>query len=121
MDGPFTMTRNKWQITPLERIEKSIEEVKGEIQIAESEKNLEYIRDLAKTIKALEEEKANRKERVRKIKTKRNELVNQLSRLRDKKFSWERNNKMEKVWKEISEIDKELGPFRNYDQPIYLG
>lgn len=121
MEGPFTIIRNKWQITPLERIENAIEEVKKEIQIKKSEKNIEEIKELLKTIKVLEKERANRKKRVREMKTERQELINQLSHLRNKKISSERNNKMEGIWNKINEIDNDLGPYRNHDQTFYLG
>lgn len=58
MDGPFKVTRNKWQETPLERIQRSIDEIKEEIKTKKLKSSDSGVfQDLSKTLKTLEIEK----------------------------------------------------------------
>lgn len=121
MNGPFVINRNKWQRTPLERIEQAIEEIKEEIKMEDSKtNNSRIIEDLSKTLETLEEEGVNLKIRVRKLKIKRETLIGNLTWMRRNKFDSEKNNKIQKIFKKITKIDKELGPYRNHDTRFYL-
>lgn len=62
MDGPFTVIRNKWQRTPLERIDDAICEVRNVLSKIESEKNVSEhkVQDLKITICTLKIERETR-------------------------------------------------------------
>lgn len=116
MEGPFTLIRNKWQKTPLERIEQAISEVKEELNSCETEET----ENLTKTLETLESEKEKRIAKVRKLKNKREKLIKRLGHIRKSKFFQRKDEIINEVFEEIKEIDDELGPYRTYDQPFYL-
>lgn len=134
MNGPFEFIRNKWEKTPLQRISQSISEVYDEIRIeyenlkyineqGEREKIRYKISDYKKTIAVLKEEERLRKNKERKLKIKRDELMKKLIDVRneenkkpnEKKLRVKRNM----IINTISKIDEDLGPYRRSEQ-FYL-
>ena len=121
MDGPFQLTRNKWEKTPLERIQESIDEIKKEIKTKNMKSsNPKVFKDLSKTLEILEIEKEKRIIKVRELKSKRAKLINDLTFIRKKKFEMKKKEKIKRICEKIREIDDDLGPFRHLDTPIYL-
>lgn len=121
MDGPFKVTRNKWQETPLERIQRSIDEIKEEIKTKKLKSSDSGVfQDLSKTLKTLGIEKEKLIIKVRELKIKRGKLINELTFIRKEKFETKKKEKIKGICEKINKIDEDLGPFRHFDTPIYL-
>lgn len=132
MEGPFLPIVNKWRKTPLKRIENDIEEIEKELRILtqnfgylteEIEKNKinSKINDLKETIKLLKKEYENRKEKVKNLNKKRNELLEEVSKLKYKQYNTKsENQRIKEIHKKINKYDIELGPLKYSNEEFYL-
>lgn len=136
--GQFIFVRNQWKRTPLERIQDAIQGATNQLQMVyetvnnsmdpdEIQREQLTIDDLNQTISILSGEAAKRREKVRKLKDRRNKLIDEISTLRQEQnvialhlfHHWER--KIKHRVKQVKIIDDELGPFRWLDEPVNLG
>lgn len=115
--------------TPLERIEKDIDEVNVELlkqwqkldnigTSAELDIQQEKIKDLKQTLETLTTEKVKRKIKVEKLEKKRVYLIERISFIRGKKMK--NGKEMKKLLAKLTKIDDELGPYRWSNKPIYM-
>lgn len=132
MEGPYKLINNKWEKSPLERIQQSIDE--ASMIIRETVQNLSFtdckmnkanklkeIENIQKTINNLEEEKRLRKITEDKLWLKREKLLQQISETRYQK---NRNKdsvpQIKKMVDRVIKIDNKLGPYRYNGREFYL-
>lgn len=129
-EGSFTRINNEYKRTPLQRIQKEIDDVNRDIRRSETELQytrsaderrfiMDKIRDLKKTVELLNEEASDRRERVIYLKERRRNCMHELACLRQQQQR--HANRIEKLFRKIHKIDKDLGPFRYNDETFGLG
>lgn len=126
MERPVTLIRNKYERTPLERIEESISKAQKDLKTEEEKFKSstgeiwdiisDKYKDLQKTVDLLKEERNKREVKVQRLNKQRKTLINKLI------FARGQNNKklLKNLVKKIIIIDDELGPFRNSNVQVYL-
>lgn len=131
MDGPYMLTRNKWQQTPLERINQAINEAKKQLKIEKQnlqrstepvkETMIQSINNLTQTVKMLKQESKQRKVKVDYLNKKRENLIEKIFHIRKQKICSNRERRIGHIIKKVNTIDRDLGPFKRYGEQFYLG
>lgn len=124
----FMHNRNEWELTPLERIQKSIFELNQKLfderinlaALSDSteyfEKSNEIVR-LERTLGILIDESVERQKTVKRLNFRRENFMHEVSCIRYQGGSKRRLNR---IFKWIKMIDTELGPYRWSSQPFRL-
>lgn len=124
----FVYIRNEWEMTPLERIQKSIRELNlklfdERIELAgitdqtEFRSKSEEIEKLERTLHILERESADCQLTVEFLTSRRENYLHEITCIRNRAGCQRR---FEKLFRRIRKIDIELGPFRWSSQSFRL-
>lgn len=120
--------RERWERTPLERIQDSIDEVTRQVKLEEERidgsmeqptNQYKRVNQLKKGVEILKIEAAKRRERECYLHGKRDKLMRKLSKLRHKSKG-ESEQEFEKLVEKIKSIDDQLGPFRWSKREFHL-
>lgn len=124
----FVYIRNEWEMTPLERIQKSIRELNlklfdERIELAGITDQTEFrsiseeIAKLERTLHILERESADCQLTVEVLTSRRENYLHEITCIRNRAGCQRR---FEKLFRRIRKIDIELGPFRWSSQSFRL-
>lgn len=78
------------------------------------------IENLKRTVQTLEAEAETRRQKVKRLTTRRDKLMSEISFLRQQRRTQQMDRKFERLFKQVESIDDDLGPYRWLSKPFYL-